>query len=43
MVRLQPKAAASIKARDLAYPRSRGEAMEYFKTTSGTAPANDLS
>ena len=30
------------KSQGFGVPRSRGEAMEYFKTTGGEAPANDL-
>ena len=30
------------KSQGFGVPRSRGEAMEYFKTTGGAAPSNDL-
>ena len=30
------------KSQGFGVPRSRGEAMEYFRTTGGTAPVNDL-
>ena len=30
------------KSQGFGVPASRGEALEYFKTTGGTAPINDL-